>query len=299
MTLFKLEGTVPLGPTLGTLPQIGDDVENGITANVDGVDVAIQFSPLSEPDYINMPSTLTVAVSFGDDDAAPSRQGAFKILVDATQNVLDMIRVTQTTTGLPGTLPNFTNMVFSRDGLVQPLEFDWAAGYREVATIIRPKESQPHANDFRRAVQRELNEDWDLDILIAQARHYSEMNWDSNPSLSLFMAAIVLETKMKRVLWRDTPEDLQEDLLEIVPVRAAVKGDVLKLFSSVATKYLGRSLKNERPQLWPTVQKVFEDRNNFAHRAVHVTREEANRAVTCALLVMLWADGDSQPNYPH
>ena len=299
MTLFKLEGTVPLGPTFGTLPQIGADVESGVTAMVDGVEVTVLFSPLSEPGYSVMPSTLTVAVSYSDGEAAPSQERAFELLVDSTQNVLDMICVTQTTTGLPGTLPNFSHVVFSRDGSVEPLGFNWRSGYREVAMIIRPKELQPHANDFRRAVQRELNDDWDLDILIAQARHYSEMNWDSNPSLSMFMAALVLETKMKRVLWRETPAELQEDLLTEVPVETAAKGEVLQLFSSVATKYLGRSLKKERPKLWPTVRKVFEDRNRFAHQAMHVTHEEANRAVRCARLVMLWADGDSQPNYPH
>lgn len=297
MGIYKLEGTVPLGPTLGILPQIGADVGNGITADVDGAEVTIEFSPLFPSGYSVMPSTLTVTVSFSEGVFTPQR--AFDLLVDATQNVLDMIRVTQPTTGLPCTLPNFSDVVLNRDSSVKPLGFDWREGYREVAMIIRPQELQPHANDFRRAVQRELNDDWDLDILIAQAGHYAQMNWDSNPSLSMFLAALVLETKMKRVLWRDTPSDMQEAMLLEVPKTAPLKFEVLRLFSSVSTKYLGRSLKKERPKLWPTVQKVFKDRNQFAHQAVHVTRTEANDAVRCARRVMLWLDGGSQQNYRH
>ena len=299
MGKHELEGTIPLGPTLGSLPQIGADVENEITANVDGMEITLKFSSLSQSDFSVMPSTLKVVVSFSDDHGVSSRQRAFDLLVDASQNVLDMIRVTQPTTGLPGTLPNFTNVVFRRDASVEPLGFDWRQGYRPVAMIIRPEELRPHANDFKRAVQRELNDDWDLDILISQARHYAQMNWDSNPSLSMFLAALVLETKMKRVLWRNTPSEMQEALLQVVPETAPLKCDVLMLFSSVATKYLGRSLKKEKPKLWPVVRKIFEDRNQFAHQAVHVTRDEANDAVRCARRVMLWLYNGAQQNYRH
>jgi len=299
MGIYELEGTVPLGPTLGSLPQIGADLENGVTANVDGAEVTIKFSSLSQSGYSVMPSTLKVLVRFSEDHGVSSRQRAFGLLVDAAQNVLDMIRVTQPTTGLPGTLPNFSDVVFRRDAFVEPLGFDWRQGYRQLAMIVRPEELRPHADDFKRAVQRELNDDWDLDILISQARHYAQMNWDSNPSLSMFLAALVLETKMKRVLWRDTPAEKQDALLQEVPEKAPLKCDVLMLFSSVAMKYLGRSLKKEKPNLWPMVRKIFEDRNQFAHQAIHVTRDEANDAVRCVRRVMLWLDDGAQQNYRH
>ena len=298
MTICKLEGTVPLGPTLSTLPQLGEDVRHGVNATVDGVEVTIMFSPVSPSGYTVMPSTLTVAVGCLDDGMS-SRQRAFDLLVDVTQNVLNMIRVTQPMTGLPGTLPNFNGVKFYRDGHIEPLGFDWHADYRSVATIIMPPELQPHARDFRRAVQRELNSDWNLDILIAQARHYAQNNWDSNPALSLFLAALVLETKMKRVLWRDTPSDMQDALLLVVPERKALKHDVLSLFSSIAQAFLGRSLKKDHPNLWTEVQEIFDRRNRFTHQATLITRDEANDAVRCARRVLIWADQGAPQNYPH
>lgn len=298
MTICKLVGTVPLGPTLGTLPQLGDDVRDGITADVDGVEVTISFAPAPTSGYLFMPSTLIATVGCSD-DGTPSRHRAFELLIEVTQNVLDMIRVTQPTTGLPGTLPNFDGVRFYRDGHVEPLGFDWYSDYRPLAMILTTPGRQPHADDFRRSIQRDLNADWDLDILIAQARHYAQNNWDSNPALSLFLAALVVETKMKRVLWRDTPSDTQDALLLVVPKQKALKHDVLSLFSSIAEEFLGRSLKKERPTLWAGVQKIFERRNQFAHRATPIARDEAKDAVTCARRVLLWADQSAPQNYPH
>lgn len=300
MEKHKLEGLVPLGPTLGTLPQLGEDVRSGITANVNGVEVTIKFGSDSPLGYTVMPTTLSVTVGCSGDGDIASRRRAFDLLLEVTRNALNMIRVTQPMTGLPGTLPAFSNVLFHSDGKVEPLGFDWRDGHRPVATIISRPELQPHAADFERAIQGELNDDWDLDILIGQATHYARDNWDSNPSLSLVLAALVMETKMKRVLRRDTPADMQEDLLLEVPLERPLKKTVESLFSSQTKMFLGRrSLREERPHLWPEVLKIFKARNDFAHQAINVSRDDAIKAVTCARRVMLWADDKSPQNYPH
>lgn len=164
---------------------------------------------------------------------------------------------------------------------------------------MRGEDTQPHAEDFLRAIHGELNDDWDLDILLSQARHCAQNNWDSNPALALFLAALVVETKMKRVLWRDAPTELQDELREDVPIDKPLKFPVQKLFSSIAKKYLGRTLKADRPGLWPETQRIFPRRNDFAHQAKLVTHKDAEHAVTWARRVAWWADNGDRQNYPH
>lgn len=245
-----------------------------------------------------MPSTSTIVLTFSDIGVA-SRRAAMTKLIEVSQNVLNMIRVTQPVTGLPGTLPDFEQMRFSVNGKEQPLGFDWYRDHRPVATILRTEDTKPHAEDFRRVVCGEVNEDWDLDILISQARHYAQNNWDSNPALALFQAALVAETKMKRVLWRDTTYELQSALQLIVPKKSPLKHDALSLFSSIAEAFLGRSLKAERPALWKEIREIFKRRNDFAHQAKLVSHSEAERAVTCIRRVALWADNGAAQNYRH
>ncbi|WP_146079069.1 hypothetical protein [Pseudoclavibacter sp. RFBA6] len=298
MTHYEVVGTVSLGPTLGTLPQLGEDVRDGISARIQGSAVTVDFTSTSPRGSQFMPFSMTVRVTCFDDDIS-SRRSAFAILIRVTKDALDMIKVTQPTTGMPGVLPKLDSVEFYENGLVTPLGFDWSRGYRDVAMILWSTEVQPHAEDFRRAIQGELNPDWDLDLLLGQARHYAQNNWDSNPALSLFLSTLALEAKMKRVLHRKCPESMRALLLEEVPEDKQIQGDVRSLFSSKAKKYLGISLKRENPELWDNLVTLFPLRNNFAHRAELVDRDQAQIAAVCARRVMLWADQGELQNYPH
>ena len=265
---------------------------------LDRFKIWVKFDPIPAEAGMFMPSKCTIELAFVD-EGVPSRRAAMDQLIDVARNVLDTIRVTQPATGLPGTLPHLEQVLFSSNGEPQPLGFDWYAGYRPVAMLVRSEDTQPHVEDFLRVIGGEVNEDWDLDILSSQARHYAQNNWDSNPALSLFQAALVAETKMKRVLWRDTRPDLQAALSLVVPRKSALKHDVLSLFSSVSEAFLGRSLKIERPALWKQTRIIFERRNEFVHQAKLVSHDEAQQAVTCARWVALWADDGAVQNYRH
>jgi len=286
------------GRTLGTAPQLASNVGEDIRVHVDGHDISVLFNPVPSGGQVYMPKTCVVQLTFAD-TGVPSRRAAFAVLVRAAQDVLDVIRVTQPATGLAGALPSFERVNFRQNGKEQPLGFDWYLDHRPVAMILHAEDTQPHADDFRRLLLGEVNEDWDLDILISQARHYAQNNWDSNPALALFQAALVMETKMKRVLWRDTPGPLQASLQLIVPKKSSMKHDVLSLFSSIAQAFLDRSLKVERVALWDETRSVFDRRNEFAHQAKPVSHHEAERAVRCARRVGLWADNGAAQNYRH
>ncbi|TDW64181.1 hypothetical protein EDF51_11412 [Curtobacterium sp. PhB25] len=299
MLLGELRGTIEFGHTLGTVPQLADDVRDGIRARLDHIDVVVSFEAEHfQTEDACFPSTCTIGLTF-DDAGIESRRGAVALLIKVGQRVLDMIRVTQPVTGFPGALPEFKRVDFRVGGVPAELGFSWNDDYRRVAMIVRSRDTRPNAEHFLRAIHDDLNEDWDLDILIGQARHYAQNNWDSNPALALFLAALVAETKMKRVLWRDAPAELQDELLEVVPQDKQLQKQVQSLFSSLAMCFLGRSLKKERPGLWKDADWIFKRRNAFAHKGELVTRDDANRAVTWARNVALWADNDARQNYPH
>ncbi len=234
--------------------------------------------------------------ALGDSEEEINR--AADVIVQVGRRVSDFLRTTQPTTGLPGVSPPMQELVqIDHLGLERPHSFEFG-DYRPSVVMVYAEELRPAADHLAAAASDGLNEDWDLDTYIGQARHLAVYNPDANPALAVFLAVLACEIKIKRTLRRDTPPEQQQALLEIVPLRAQTTKPLVSLFSSVALQFLGRSMKQERPVLFKNFVEMVEARNEFTHRAVPASVDVAMKSATTARRALRWADGDRQPNYP-
>ena len=303
MTETRLTGTFMIGENLKTANLVAADLASGISTTVDGRDVRMTMIEFGEPSGEPGPSQrvkgFTLAISLPD-HSAPTQRSGIELLLALARKAADVLRVTQPTSGMPGTPPRTSGLVLTVDGQTRHLDVDWHDDYRPSAAVIYGEGLQPDARDMLRGIRGELSADWDLDTYIGQALFMTRFNSDSNPSLALFMAALSCEVKIKRALRANVSTEQAAALSEVIPeTRPAIVG-IPRLYSSVATEFWGRSLKKDRPALFAELVQLFEMRNRFAHGSGTVSVEAALTKVIAARKILAWVEqGHVEPNYKH
>jgi hypothetical protein len=303
MTTIQLRGTFMIGENLKTANLVASDLASGISTELDGHDVEMTFvgfgEPSSEHEAAMWVNGFELSVSLADVSESSQRLG-IRFLFDIARRAADVLRVTQPTSGMPGTPPRIAQVVLLVDGLARNLDFDWHSDYRPSAALFYGEGLQPDKADMLRGIRSELSEDWDLDTYIGQALFMTRFNSDSNPSLALFLAALCCEVKIKRALRANVATHQKGALDLVVPETRAATEAIPRLYSSVATRFWGRSLKKDRPILFAQLVELFEMRNRFAHGSSNVSIDSALSKVVAARKILAWVDsGYVKPNYKH
>lgn len=103
-------------------------------------------------------------------------------------------------------------------------------------------------------------------LLLADAKFYAWRASEPDPRLGLVLAAFACESKIKNFLLSNC-ESKQKSLVELlINSPRDFSTSVSALFDKVLESIIGISLREENRDLYKRLTKVFEDRNQFAHR---------------------------------
>jgi hypothetical protein len=122
--------------------------------------------------------------------------------------------------------------------------------------------------------------------------------WELDPpdaTRAVLMAAIACELKVKKSLQERCPDD-QADLLDFVlenPREITVTA-ADGLFDKLMEVAQGRSLRKADPELFKRIRRLFEVRNNIAHRGIAPASEEASGLVRAARDAFTWLDEENR-----
>lgn len=286
-----------LGQTLGTTSQVTGDLAEPVSVVYQGRRVEIAFEWRSDPSDLTVEADADTTLWLSGfsvrtelaDDGREAQSEAASLLMDVGRAVTDTLRVAQPTTGLAGVYPPVLRATIDVKGQSRPYSGDSLSEFRKTATVVYVG-SQRVGRGALAAALAAPRPDHDLDVLLAQARHFAMYNPDSNVSLAVVLSALVCEVKIKRALRAVVRPEHKPALDLILPERTQARATVPQLYAEYSKAFWGRSYAEDDPKGHDLMIKLFRKRNDFAHAAGQVTNEDATRATSAAVRAVMWTD---------
>jgi hypothetical protein len=128
------------------------------------------------------------------------------------------------------------------------------------------------------------------EALLADAVYYFQHATPADPARAVLIAAIACEVKVKSVL-RARVKDDARDLLELTLENPRDFSFAARaLFHEVSKAVIGHSLRDDDRPLYKRVVRLYEVRNDLAHRGVTPTIDVAEDCVRAAVQAARWLD---------
>jgi hypothetical protein len=163
--------------------------------------------------------------------------------------------------------------------------------FQGLRIAILPKEPLLSASAFRAlASKAESGPPSVAELLLAEAQHYLWNPAKPAPDRAILIAAIALETRVKKVLRECAPVDRRELVEALIGNPRDYSMALVELFHTVMHGAVGRSLNEESPDTFKQVRKLVEARNGIVHRGETKTAEEARGFVDAAVSAFGWLD---------
>jgi hypothetical protein len=126
--------------------------------------------------------------------------------------------------------------------------------------------------------------------LLADAKYLAWITSPSQRREALLLAAIACEVAIKMALRRECFQESRALLDYALDNPRDVTQQAAGLFNNAAKAITGRSLKDEDNECWKGLVKLFQDRNNVAHRGEDVDPEALRNALLIATKSVNWAE---------
>lgn len=128
------------------------------------------------------------------------------------------------------------------------------------------------------------------DLLLADAMYLA---WTSDALQyreAVLMAAMAAEVKIKETLDLVCAESARPILAFALRNPRDVSVQAVALYDKAAEAVTGRSVRKENPKLYKSLIRLFEDRNDVAHRANTAKPDQIRADLVAARDAILWAD---------
>lgn len=285
---------------IGRMCWIGPDLWGvPLTTDVDGHTVRLSFpdaeatpayngrmGEADEPAIALSPTYFSAELDWelADDDPETERKSwdqAVETLRAGATRLTNAVRLLQPTSGLAGDTPKAFDLTAS----------DWATGEdvkvplalnRSPATVVGQPVVDRQMVDQALAGRVQIPE-----ILLAQAAYWVRGTPDPKHGLAVVLLAMACETKVRNVL-TDGAKPEVEPLVTALFKRPIFQQSAHELFGQIAYAVLGRSLRDDNRPVFTQVQKLFEARNQMAHRGAEPDRAGTWEFVRTAYDVFDW-----------
>lgn len=144
--------------------------------------------------------------------------------------------------------------------------------------------------DLLRSVERAAQTPSVAESLLADAVYYVDAAEPVDPARALLCAAIACELKIKAIL-RQAAHGAELDLLELLltnPRDYSLAASAL--FDRPLKVVAGVSLREFDKPLWKRIDRLFTQRNHFAHRGVTPMPDHADDGIKAAIEAFGWLD---------
>lgn len=218
----------------------------------------------------------------GTDAERQSLQEGVEVLRAAATRLTDGIRAAQPNSGLAGETPRALALsaVETATGEKVPLGLPinrphaMAVGYPVV--------------DSKR-LARALDGDLEVpEILLAQAAYWTLWTPDPKPGLGVLLVAMACESKARRVLMERVSQEMEPLLTVLFDKPRVFQHPASDLFDHVGEAVLERSLRKDDNVLWKEVVRIFELRNQMAHRGREPARSDVGPLIVAGYKVFDW-----------
>lgn len=287
-------------PNVGRICWIGPDLWGvSLTTDVDGHIVSLSFPEADAPGAyrgrMGEPDEPAVALSptyfsaeldweLAEGDAEVERESwdqAVETLRAGATRLTNAIRLLQPTSGLAGDTPDAFDLTAwdrsTRDAVIVPLPLNRSPG-----TVTGQPVVDRQMVDEALAGRIQIPE-----ILLAQAAYWVRGTPDPKHGLAVVLLGMACETKVRNVLI-DAAKPEVEPLLTALFKKPIFQASAHELFGQIAHAVVGRSLRDENRPVFTQVQKLFEARNQMAHRGSEPDRADTWAFVLTAYDVFDW-----------
>ena len=230
------------------------------------------------PAYFLAHTQLSADPGAGEPELQTELARAVGAIRFAAARLSDALRVEQPNVGLVGEIPKMLSLkaLDLTDGreltVCQPL----TPGY-PIVVGLPPLTAEAAARALKDGVSPARG-------ALSQARHLTQSTNSPQPGLATLLALVAAESFAKENLANRQSAD-QRSLRNL----QRKHGDsVVKHYDAIAQALVGKSLKDEDPQLYDDLGSAFNARNRMAHKLQIPTHEEARKMVVTALRAMNW-----------
>ena len=259
-----------------------------IHETISGFEIHLTFadgSPSSEG-AVN-PQFLEAAVECETPDEGDNQllQAAFSALREAATRLTDAIRFRQPSVSLAGETPQLQSL--------SVVDLDTGDELRNLP--FAPNRGYPIAVGFPEFTVADAEEVLVEPIgmaetLLAQADYLARWTPHPKPGLAVLLTAVACESRVKGVLIERAAPDASA-LLDVLLRRPRVFQEPAdQLFDHVARAVIGRSLREDDPDLWKELVSIFQVRNEMAHRGSEPTVGRAGELVWAGRRVFDWLE---------